>query len=95
MHRVTNLGLAIQISKNRFYERDSLTELAYKFEVLSKELVDGVTPSKFRDQAGMGRNLTIELLEYFDRCGLSKRSGNIRTLVKPAREIFQRNEDNK
>ncbi|MDG2313574.1 MAG: selenocysteine-specific translation elongation factor [Alphaproteobacteria bacterium] len=95
LHRVTNLGLAIQISKNRFYERDSLTELAYKFEVLSKELVDGVTPSKFRDQAGMGRNLTIELLEYFDRCGLSKRSGNIRTLVKPAREIFQRNEDNK
>ena len=85
------LGLVIQISKNRFYEHNSLTELAYSFETLSKELIDGVTPSNFRDHAGMGRNLTIELLEYFDRSGLSKRSGNIRTLVKPAQEIFKRN----
>ena len=91
LHRAANLGLVIQISKNRFYEHNSLTELAYSFETLSKELIDGVTPSNFRDHAGMGRNLTIELLEYFDRSGLSKRSGNIRTLVKPAREIFKRN----
>jgi len=39
--------------------------------------------------------LTIELLEYFDRSGLSKRSGNIRTLVKPAQEIFKRNKKKK
>ena len=36
----------------------------------------------------MGRNLAIEVLEFFDRAGLSRREGNVRRFVRPAREVL-------
>ncbi len=58
------------------------------FEDVARDETDGVGPGAFRDRAGMGRNLAIEVLEFFDRAGLSQREGNVRRLVRPAREVF-------
>jgi selenocysteine-specific elongation factor len=57
---------------------------------VASEEADGVGPGAFRDRAGMGRNLAIEVLEFFDRTGLSRREGNVRRLIRPAREVFPR-----
>ena len=35
-----------------------------------------------------GRNVTIELLEYFDRVGLTRRLGNARRLRRTADELI-------
>jgi selenocysteine-specific elongation factor len=40
----------------------------------------GFTAAQFRDTSGLGRNFTILLLEFFDRIGVTRRSGDIRTM---------------
>ena len=42
----------------------------------------------YRDKAGIGRNLTIEVLEYFDKQGFTWRDGDVRYIRKPAVEVF-------
>jgi selenocysteine-specific elongation factor len=88
LRRAAALGLVVQASKNRFFESGALAALATVFEEVAQEAADGVSPGAFRDRAGMGRNLAIEVLEFFDRAGLSRREGNVRRLVRPAREVF-------
>ena len=39
------------------------------------------TVKQYRDVAGTGRNLAIEVLEYFDRKGVTRRLGDIRQIV--------------
>ena len=46
--------------------------------------IDGFGAGAFRDASGIGRNVTIELLEYFDRVGLTRRVGNVRFLRRSA-----------
>ena len=43
---------------------------------------------QFRDATGIGRNLAIEVLEYFDRVGFTRRSHEGRRILKPAAELF-------
>ena len=88
LRRAAALGLVIQASKNRFFESEALASLATVFEDVARDATDGVGPGAFRDRAGMGRNLAIEVLEFFDRAGLTRREGNVRRLVRPAREVF-------
>ncbi len=88
LRRAAALGLVVQASRNRFFESGALASLATVFEDVAQEQTDGVSPGAFRDRAGMGRNLAIEVLEFFDRAGLSRRDGNVRRLIRPAREVF-------
>jgi len=88
LRRAAALGLVVQASKNRFFESGALAALAAIFEAVAQESADGVSPGAFRDRAGMGRNLAIEVLEFFDRAGLSRREGNVRRLIRPARDVF-------
>ena len=41
----------------------------------------GFAVTDFRDAAGIGRNLAVQILEYFDRAGLTRRAGNERFLA--------------
>ena len=43
---------------------------------------------QFRDQSGIGRNLAIEILEFFDKSGLTWRKGDTRKVVKSVADIF-------
>jgi len=48
---------------------------------LSRQREQGeFTIADYRDQAGIGRNLAIEVLEYFDRLGLTRREGDARAV---------------
>jgi selenocysteine-specific elongation factor len=40
-----------------------------------------VTAAAFRDRSGVGRNVAIELLEYFDRVKLTRRIGDVREVI--------------
>ncbi len=42
----------------------------------------------FRDRSGVGRNLSIEILEFFDRAKFTRRLGDERLLQRPPREVF-------
>ena len=62
-------------------------ELAAELErhELAANQADGVfTVADFRNLSGIGRNAVVEILEYFDRAGLTRRHGQVRKLIAPA-----------
>lgn len=69
-----------QVTENRFMLRDhvaDLVALAARLESLSP---NGFTAAQFRDASGIGRNFVIQLLEFFDRIGVTRRSGDGRRM---------------
>ncbi|NQV57981.1 MAG: SelB C-terminal domain-containing protein, partial [Rhodospirillales bacterium] len=87
--RAAKLGLVFQVAKNRFLLPDALLELADTAEDLAAQTGEaGFGAAAFRDRTKIGRNLAIELLEYFDAKGLTWRSGDTRKLRKPVSEVF-------
>ncbi|MEP4378533.1 MAG: selenocysteine-specific translation elongation factor [Alphaproteobacteria bacterium] len=87
LRQAVRMGLAVQIAENRFFTPAALRVHAQTFEaMIAADGTVGVSP--FRQQAGIGRNLAVEVLEYFDRVGLSRRDGNARHQVRPVAEVF-------
>jgi len=89
LRRAARLGLVAQISANRAFPRTAVRRLAAVAESLAVEASDGLfTAALFRDRSGVGRNLTIEIIEHFDRAGFTRRVGEARRIVRPADEAF-------
>ena len=86
MRRLAGTGFVIQISQTRFLLPDAVQDLASMAELLAIE--SEITAAGFRNKSGIGRNMTIEILEFFDKAGFTKREGNIRHIVKPATGLF-------
>ncbi len=83
-------GHVIQISENRYFLPETVMELATLAEQLASKDTgqEGFTVIKFRDSSGLGRNLCIEILEYFDGVGYTRRDGNQRFLRTAKENIF-------
>ena len=87
--RAAKLGLVVGATKNRYYPPAVLRGLAESAEGAAAEDAEGkLTPGAFRDRAGIGRNLAIELLEYFDRVRFTRRVGDARRIMRPSEEVF-------
>jgi selenocysteine-specific elongation factor len=82
-------GLVVRLSENRFYRPAALRKLGEMAEQLAgasdRRLV---AAAAFRDRSGIGRNLAIEVLEYFDRIKFTRRVGDAHQLVRRAAEVF-------
>ncbi len=72
-------GLLVRISPKRFYLPERLTAIAAQTAILAQQ--EPLTVRRFRDHTGIGRNIAIELLEFFDRRGYTHRHGDARTVV--------------
>ena len=68
----------IRPTDNRFFLPDAIDQVHQLVTAL--DAPEGFTVQAFRDSAGIGRNLAIELLEYLDRKGVTRRDGNVRFL---------------
>lgn len=89
LKRAATLGLIVQVAKNRFFPPAVLHRLAEIAEELAHDSADGlITAAAYRDRSGIGRNLTIELLEYFDRAGFTRRIGPARHILASASALF-------
>lgn len=87
--RAARLGLAVRVTDNRYFLSQSLRALGEVVETVAAGTEDGMfSVAEFRDQTSIGRNLAIELLEYFDRTGFTTRRGNRRRVVRPARDVL-------
>jgi selenocysteine-specific elongation factor len=72
-------GGVYQIVRDLFYDRGCVRELARTL----KGLVDehgAVEAAHFRDAIGVGRKRSIQILEFFDRVGYTRRTRNARVL---------------
>ena len=64
-------------------ERFVLTQTLIQFAEAAEKTVETEPLSvvAFKNQLGIGRKLAIEILEYFDGIGFTRRSGDHRTIV--------------
>jgi selenocysteine-specific elongation factor len=86
LQKASRMNLAVQIEPSRFFLRDSIDALDRLFAEMARAATDGlVTTAAYRDASGLGRNLTIAVLEYFDANKMTRRIGNARRLVRPSR----------
>lgn len=80
---MARLGSVVEVATDRFFLRAALIELGQKAEELArKNAAKTFTAADFRDAAGSGRNVGIQILEYFDRQGLTLRKGDERMVAK-------------
>ncbi|MAS59923.1 MAG: selenocysteine-specific translation elongation factor [Gammaproteobacteria bacterium] len=89
LREVTKSGSLVQIAQNRHFLPATVAELASFTEALAASKEDGAfSVIEFRDASGIGRNLCIEILEYFDGRGFTRRDGNARLLRTDKDNIF-------
>ena len=89
LNRAAQLGWLIRVAGNRYFTPDTVLALANIAEALAAEADAGeFDPRSYRDRSGIGRNLTIEVLEFFDKAGLTRRTEQGRRINTPARDIF-------
>jgi selenocysteine-specific elongation factor len=84
MKRYERFGRVAPIAANRYFLPETverLTEIAR--ELAENEPVGAFTAAAFKDRSGVGRNLAIEILEYLDRVGITRRVGDARIVVAP------------
>lgn len=78
---------AIRVADNRHFLPETLDDLARFTKDLAAAQADGgFSVIQFRDASGIGRNLCIEILEHFDRTGLTRRMDNLRYLRRSAEQ---------
>jgi selenocysteine-specific elongation factor len=80
--RAEQLGWVHRVAANRYFLPATLDELERIAVRLAAKRPDGTfTAADFNSESGIGRNLTIQVLEYFDRMGATQRRGDRRSTL--------------
>ncbi len=79
LYRRRIAGDVWQVTESRFLLREHVAALATMASELDARH-GGFTAAQFRDASGIGRNFIIELLEFFDRIGVTRRVGEKRSM---------------
>ncbi len=69
-----------QVTSTKFMLRQHVMQLVAHAAVLAEACPQGFTAAQFRDASGIGRNFVIQLLEFFDRIGVTRRNGEARRM---------------
>ena len=82
LHTKARRREVVQVGEKRFFAPTTLRDLGAVVVALAGEAPDGAFDVRgFRDRSGVGRNVAIEILEYFDRIKFTRRAGNGRTVA--------------
>ncbi|MGE8064235.1 selenocysteine-specific translation elongation factor [Pseudomonas sp. NPDC089569] len=79
LRKMARLGLVHQVVRDLFYTDALIRSLA----AMLLQLADNdpvIQVAAFRDAVGLGRKRSIQILEYFDRLGLTRRLGDRRQI---------------
>ncbi len=88
MRALTAFNLAVRVSDTRYFLPHRLLELGELAGKLNARAP--FTVRQFRDASGVGRNVVIEVLEYFDGRGFTQRIGDTRRVVGDASQAVHR-----
>ncbi len=75
LRRVACVGEVYLVAHDHYFARDAVAKLS----AIVRNLVekhDCVRAADFRDRVGAGRKLAIQILEFFDRIGYTRRTGD-------------------
>jgi selenocysteine-specific elongation factor len=86
LRRVAGTGQVYLVAHDHYFLRDSVRQLAR----IAGELAPAqgeVSAAAFRDRIATGRKLAIQILEFLDRVGFSRRLGDVHRVERP--DLFQ------
>lgn len=75
LRQAAQQGMITAIVKDRYYRNDRIVAFARMIRDLD-QLRGSTCAADFRDTLNVGRKLAIQILEYFDRIGFTRRRGN-------------------
>ena len=85
------LGRTDQIAHDHFFAREVTEEMAAILRDVAAQAQDGwFTAPAFRDRVQNGRKVAIEILDFFDRLGLTLRKGDLRRINLHRSDLFDR-----
>lgn len=89
LEQSARLARVVRVSPKRYYTTSALRRLGEIARDAAEADPRGeVSAIAFRDRSGIGRNVSIEVLEYFDRVRLTQRRGNARRVLRPPGDVF-------
>lgn len=89
LHARLRTGDVFQVRPEQYIGRGVVAQLAAAVAETAKRLPEGrFTAADYRDQIGTGRMLAINVLEMFDGLGITRRTGDQRTLVRDPQATF-------
>ncbi|GLK55751.1 selenocysteine-specific elongation factor [Methylopila capsulata] len=88
---VGRLGRVDEIAHDHFFLRETTAEMVDVAETAAADDPAGVlTAARFRDRLDNGRKVAIQILEFFDRHGVTIRRGDERRINRRRRDLFRR-----
>ena len=85
------MGRVDEVAHDHFFLRATVAEMVGIILNLSQTQPLGqFTASQFRDRVGNGRKVAIQILEFFDRHGVTLRRGDLRRINKHRLDLFRR-----
>jgi selenocysteine-specific elongation factor len=77
LHRIARFGRLVEVAHDHFFLRETLAEMIAIAAALERE-AGVVATGAFRDRLGIGRKVAIQVLEFFDAAGMTRRQGDAR-----------------
>ena len=71
LRKLVRRGELFQVVPDLFYHQAQIQRMAMLVSSLGNQ--DGISAAAFRDVAGLGRKRAIQVLEFFDRVGYTRR----------------------
>ena len=82
-------GRIDQIAHDHFFTRDTTVEMVAIIRQVAAQSPDGwFTAPAFRDRVQNGRKVAIQILDFFDRLGLTLRRGDLRRINSHRIDLF-------
>jgi selenocysteine-specific elongation factor len=89
LKQLMQMGQVVEIAPDHFFLRETVAEMA----AIAAEAVDAegwLTAAAFRDRLCNGRKVAILILEFFDKAGITVRSGDMQRVRTDRLGLFGR-----
>lgn len=86
---LAKMGKVQEVSQDHFFMRETVVEILDVVIELAEKNSGRVTVADLRDRLDSGRKVAIDLLEFFDRHGVTIRRGDFRVLNQPKLSLFK------
>lgn len=88
LRRLAKIGDVVEIATDHFYLRSAVATLVARAHQAAAECGNVLATKEFRDRIGTGRKIAIQILEFFDKSGVTVRRGETRTVRKEKLAAF-------
>ena len=91
---LARMGKADEVAHDHFFLRATVSEMVDIIADLGAAAEKGeFTAAQFRDRVDNGRKVAIQILEFFDRHGVTLRRGDLRRINKHRLDLFRTSQD--